>query len=159
MVPPDSYATGTPNTSIFTIKKEDHTLGNLLRAHLLKTKHVTFAAYRSMLRSHLTWQMAAELTDYAVAHPLVPEFELRVQTDGSVTPKEALKICCRKLVGDLDILSREFTKEWELHKVAAERKAKENALTDIGATAGDVSQAAALGYAGDAFASSALDQY
>ena len=40
---------GTPNSSIFTVAKEDHTLGNLLRAHLLKDPHVLFAGYRGIL--------------------------------------------------------------------------------------------------------------
>jgi DNA-directed RNA polymerase II subunit RPB11 len=35
-----------PNTSIFTFNKEDHTLGNLLRARLLQDRRVTFAAYK-----------------------------------------------------------------------------------------------------------------
>lgn len=40
---------GTPNSSVFTFNKEDHTLGNILRAHLLKDPHVIFAGYKSML--------------------------------------------------------------------------------------------------------------
>lgn len=31
---------------IFTFHKEDHTLGNMIRTRLLRTAHVTFAAYR-----------------------------------------------------------------------------------------------------------------
>jgi DNA-directed RNA polymerase II subunit RPB11 len=44
---------------------------------------------------------------------------LRVQTDGEVTPKEALVNCCKSLVNDLEILSREFTKEYELRKMVS----------------------------------------
>jgi len=90
--------TRTPNSAIFTFNKEDHTLANLLKCQLLKDKHVTFSGYK-------------------VAHPLVPNFELRVQTDGSCTPKEALVASCRAIVVDLDTLSREFTKEFELRKI------------------------------------------
>lgn len=57
------------------------------------------------------------LLKFLVPHPLIPNFELRVQTDGSVTPKEALVSCCRAVVVDLDTLSREFTKEFELRKI------------------------------------------
>ena len=39
-------STGIPSTSIFTFNKEDHTLGNLLRARLLQSSHVSFAGYR-----------------------------------------------------------------------------------------------------------------
>jgi len=90
--------TRTPNTSIFKVAKEDHTLANLLRAHLLKDSHVTFAGYR-------------------VPHPLFANFELRVQTDGEITPKEAVIACARGIVSDLGKLSREFTKEFELRKM------------------------------------------
>jgi len=46
-------------------------------------------------------------------------FELRVQTDGSKTPKEAVIQCCTMLVSDLEKLSREFTKEFELRKMVS----------------------------------------
>jgi DNA-directed RNA polymerase II subunit RPB11 len=62
-----------------------------------------------------------------VPHPLFATFELRVQTDGSATPKEALVSTCKALVGDLEILSREFTKEFELRKmVSGDAAATEN---------------------------------
>lgn len=41
--------TRTPNTSIFTFNKEDHTLGNMLRSHLFKDNRVTFSGYRGRL--------------------------------------------------------------------------------------------------------------
>ncbi|KAJ5092162.1 hypothetical protein NUU61_007032 [Penicillium alfredii] len=88
-----------PDTAVFTFHKEDHTLGNLLRSRLLKTPHVLFAAYR-------------------VPHPLTPDFVLRVQTDGEVTPREVVINACHALIRDYGILSREFTKEFELRKMA-----------------------------------------
>jgi DNA-directed RNA polymerase II subunit RPB11 len=54
---------------------------------------------------------------FLVPHPLFAKFELRIQTDGAITPKEALVNSCKALVGDLAILSREFTKEYELRKM------------------------------------------
>jgi DNA-directed RNA polymerase II subunit RPB11 len=57
---------------------------------------------------------------YIVPHPLFATFELRVQTDGEVTPKEALTACCKAIVSDLGQLSREFTKEFELRKMVGE---------------------------------------
>lgn len=42
---------------------------------------------------------------------------LRVQTDGQITPKEAVLAACHDLVKDLGIFSREFTKEYELRKM------------------------------------------
>lgn len=51
-------------------------------------------------------------------HPLFATFDLRVQTDGSLTPKDAVVKACRDIVQDLDALSREFTKEWELKRIS-----------------------------------------
>jgi DNA-directed RNA polymerase II subunit RPB11 len=55
--------------------------------------------------------------DCQVPHPLVPDVMLRIQTDGEVTPKDALVAACHDLVKDLGLLSREFTKEFELRKM------------------------------------------
>ncbi|CZS89765.1 related to DNA-directed RNA polymerase 13.3K chain [Rhynchosporium agropyri] len=92
--------TRTADSSVFTFNKEDHTLANILRAHLLKDPHVIFAGYK-------------------IPHPLFAKFELRIQTDGDISPKEALVNCCKALVGDMEILSREFTKEYELRKMVS----------------------------------------
>ena len=35
-----------PNTSLFKLNKEDHTLGNMLRGQLLHSPHVLFSGYR-----------------------------------------------------------------------------------------------------------------
>lgn len=94
-----------PNTSIFTFNKEDHTLGNLLRAYLLKHPNVTFSAYK-------------------MPHPLVSSFELRVQTDGAVTPRQAVVQTCRELVSTLGQTSRVFTREMELYRIAHQEGAQ-----------------------------------
>ncbi len=44
---------------------------------------------------------------------------MRVQTTGEITPKKAIVESCKALVGDLQTLSREFTKEYELRKMAS----------------------------------------
>ncbi len=46
------------------------------------------------------------------------EVLLRVQTDGSITPKEAVVEVCKQLVASLGHLSREFTREYELRRMA-----------------------------------------
>ncbi|KAL8716647.1 MAG: hypothetical protein Q9225_006039 [Loekoesia sp. 1 TL-2023] len=93
--------TRIPSTSVFTFNKEDHTLGNMLRARLLQSPHVLFSGYK-------------------VPHPLFSSFILRIQTDGTLTPRQALVQACKDLVTDLGLLSREFTKEWELRKMVGE---------------------------------------
>lgn len=52
---------GTPSTSIFTLNKEDHTLGNLLRSRLLQNRHVTFAAYKVSSVSLQTYYQPASV--------------------------------------------------------------------------------------------------
>ncbi|KAI4118980.1 MAG: hypothetical protein LQ345_001062 [Seirophora villosa] len=93
--------TRIPSTSVFKFNKEDHTLGNMLRARLLQSPHVLFSGYK-------------------VPHPLFSNFDLRIQTDGTMTPRQALVQACKDLVTDLGLLSREFTKEWELRKMVGE---------------------------------------
>jgi DNA-directed RNA polymerase II subunit RPB11 len=56
---------------------------------------------------------------HTVPHPLFATFELRVQTNGECAPKEALVNACKGLVTDLETLSREFTKEYELRKMVS----------------------------------------
>ncbi|KAL9091771.1 MAG: hypothetical protein Q9159_001286 [Coniocarpon cinnabarinum] len=90
--------TRVPNAAIFHFHKEDHTLGNLLRAQLHKNPHTLFSGYK-------------------VPHPLFPHFELRVQTDGEVSPKEAVLGACEELVRELNSLSDTFNSEWELRRV------------------------------------------
>ncbi|KAL6243803.1 DNA-directed RNA polymerase II core subunit [Rhinocladiella similis] len=90
--------TRTPNTVIFTFNKEDHTLANMLRAKLLENSHVTFAAYK-------------------VPHPLFANFELRIQTDGEITPKEALIASSKEIIKELDVLKHRFKKEYDLRKM------------------------------------------
>lgn len=92
---------GVPNAALFTFNKEDHTLGNLLRARLNKSPHTLFAAYK-------------------VPHPLFATIELRVQTDGSLSPKDAVVQACADIVQDLQKLDQEFTKEFELKKIAGQ---------------------------------------
>ncbi|KAL9105883.1 MAG: hypothetical protein Q9227_008994 [Pyrenula ochraceoflavens] len=90
--------TRVPNCCMFTFNKEDHTLGNLIRTRLLQSPHIEFSAYK-------------------VPHPVFPNFVLRVQTDGEISPREAVITACKDLVSDLSTLSREFTKEFELRKM------------------------------------------
>ncbi|KAJ4414165.1 DNA-directed RNA polymerase II core subunit [Neurospora sp. IMI 360204] len=91
--------TGMSNTSDFKILKEDHTLGNLLAEHLKQAPHVLMAGYK-------------------IAHPNVPELMIRIQTDGSITPREALVGACKQLVAMYGQLGREFQKELALRQYA-----------------------------------------
>ncbi|KAK2834942.1 hypothetical protein FQN49_006761 [Arthroderma sp. PD_2] len=70
----------------------------MIRSRLLQSQHVLFSGYK-------------------IPHPLVHKVLLRVQTDGQITPKDAVITACHDLVKDLGTLSREFTKEYELRKM------------------------------------------
>lgn len=93
--------TRVPNTTVFTFNKEDHTLGNLISQRLLQYPYVLFAGYK-------------------VPHPLFAKFELRVTTDGSKTPREAVIKCCEDVVSDLSTLNNSFTTEWVAKRIVTE---------------------------------------
>nr|CAG4645972.1 EOG090X0L4K [Lynceus sp. MCZ IZ 141354] len=81
--------TKVPNAAIFTVNKEDHTLGNLIRHQLLKDPNVLFAGYKC-------------------PHPLEHKFILRVQTTNSYTPHEALMNAITDLLSELSLLEERF---------------------------------------------------
>ena len=78
-----------PNAATFRIFKQDHTLANLLRAQLLEDKTVIFAGYR-------------------VPHPLEPYFLLKLQTNGAITPSQALKNACIAVISTVTNLEKKF---------------------------------------------------
>lgn len=72
-----------PNSSIFYLAKEDHTLGNALRMSLLRDPRVRFAGYR-------------------MTHPLEYVCEIKVQTaDPEILPIETL-------IYSLELVNEEF---------------------------------------------------
>ncbi|CAG89138.1 DEHA2F09944p [Debaryomyces hansenii CBS767] len=87
--------TKVPNAALIKIEREDHTLGNLIRAQLLKDERVLFAAYK-------------------VEHPLFANFVLRIQTEDDYSPREALRNACSGLIGELDVIKTRFKDEWAL---------------------------------------------
>lgn len=84
-----------PNAALIKFEREDHTLGNLIRAQLLRDERVLFAAYK-------------------VEHPLFANFVLRIQTEEDYSPREALRNACSGLIGELDIIKTRFKDEWAL---------------------------------------------
>lgn len=98
----------------------------MLRSRLLKTEHVLFAAYKAR-PPVLTLSPSCKLTAIRqMPHPLKAEFLLRVQTDGEITPSEAVCNASRNLINDLGIISREFQKEYELRKMANAANQQQN---------------------------------
>ena len=92
-----------PNCNIFRFNREDHTLANVLTARINDDERVIFAAYK-------------------VPHPLFPTFDLRVQTQEGVTPKEVVIKAAKAIIKDLSILRNNFTREWELRRMVEPRQ-------------------------------------
>lgn len=81
--------TKVPNACQFTIAKEDHTLGNMIRMQLLKDPKVIF-------------------TGYKIPHPLQHEFVLRIQTSPDYSPQEALMNAIKDLISEIALLEERF---------------------------------------------------
>ena len=107
---------GMSNTSDFVLKKEDHTLGNLLSEHLKMHPNVYMAGYKRMFL-FTSMHDSALIFLTAVGHPNVPELFIRVQTDGVLSPRDVFTSTCEKLIQQLDQLHQEFTREWELRRI------------------------------------------
>ncbi|KAH0835942.1 DNA-directed RNA polymerase [Lanmaoa asiatica] len=90
--------TKIPNAATFKIVKQDHTLGNMLRAQVLSMPQVLFAGYK-------------------VPHPLHPYFLLKIQTDGTITPQAVLEQACTKLIATLSSLEAKFKREFSFKDV------------------------------------------
>ncbi|KAK4705414.1 DNA-directed RNA polymerase II subunit RPB11, partial [Phenoliferia sp. Uapishka_3] len=84
--------TKIPNAATVTINKEDHTLANMLRSQLLLLPYVIFSGYR-------------------VPHPLEPRVVLKIQTDGSFTPIQAVQQACDDLIRTLASMKNQFQNE------------------------------------------------
>jgi len=78
-----------PHAITVIFRKQDHTLGGMLRSQLLLNPSVLFAGYR-------------------VPHPLETNIELRLQTDSTTTPRAALQRAC----SDLILLTRKLKSQF-----------------------------------------------
>jgi DNA-directed RNA polymerase II subunit RPB11 len=81
--------TKVPNAAIFTINKEDHTMGNMVRHQLLKDPNVLFAGYKN-------------------PHPLENRILLRIQTTSDYTPQDALMNAITDLISELSLFEERF---------------------------------------------------
>ncbi|XP_059404982.1 DNA-directed RNA polymerase II subunit RPB11-a-like [Carassius carassius] len=81
--------TKVPNACLFTLNKEDHTLGNIIRSQLLKDPQVLFSGYK-------------------VPHPLEHKIVIRVQTTPDYSPQEAFTNAITDLISELSLLEERF---------------------------------------------------
>ena len=89
--------TKSTNSGCYTILKEDHTVGNVMRFELLKDKRILFAGYK-------------------VPHPLLYQLQIKVKTDGSCTPQTAMIDAVKNSIKTLDILEDKFKKAIQTRK-------------------------------------------
>jgi len=81
--------TKVTNAAVFTVNKEDHTLGNMIRNQLLKDPKVLFAGYK-------------------LPHPLEHKFVIRIQTTSDYTPQDALTNAITDLISELSLFEERF---------------------------------------------------
>jgi len=81
--------TKVPNAAIFTVNKEDHTLGNMINQQLLKDPNVLFAGYKN-------------------PHPLEHKVIIRIQTTSDYTPQDALMNAITDLISELSLFEERF---------------------------------------------------
>ncbi|XP_071180858.1 DNA-directed RNA polymerase II subunit RPB11-like isoform X2 [Mytilus edulis] len=81
--------TKVPNAAIFTVNKEDHTLGNMICSQLWKDPQVLFSGYKN-------------------PHPLEHKFVLRVQTTSDYSPQDALTNAITDLISEFSLLEERF---------------------------------------------------
>ena len=77
------------NAGVFTFLDEDHTLGNPIRYYLCKNSNVKFAGYK-------------------IPHPLENKMIVRVQTNDSSTPQEALIKSINDIIGEFSDIEQQL---------------------------------------------------
>mmetsp|Transcript_24760 Transcript_24760/g.34580 ORF Transcript_24760/g.34580 Transcript_24760/m.34580 type:complete len:142 (+) Transcript_24760:102-527(+) len=102
------------NCGVLNLNKEDHTLGNFIRSHLLMDKRVLFAGYR-------------------IPHPLTPLVRLKVRTTAETSPLGAINDAIKNAVNEVDKIEHSFTKaleEFESQNVRTEENYGDLMVTD-----------------------------
>ena len=85
------------NTSLFIINDEDHTFGNSVKMMLLRNPKIRFVAYRK-------------------PHPLENKIEIKIQTNGEITPIDAFREALRNLIEDIDDCTKQLDEEFQNYK-------------------------------------------
>ena len=86
-----------PNSCLFVIDSEDHTFGNAVKMMLLRNPKIRYVAYRR-------------------PHPLENKIEIKIQTNGLISPLEAFKEAVKNLNDDIDDCTRQLEEEFQNFK-------------------------------------------
>ncbi|KAL3142696.1 hypothetical protein ABBQ38_002998 [Trebouxia sp. C0009 RCD-2024] len=84
--------TKVPHAATFTIQREDHTIGNIVRMQLHRDNRVNFAGYK-------------------VPHPLEYRMLIKVQTNGECEPKVAMQDALQDLQNEFGEIAASFAAE------------------------------------------------
>eukprot|EP00887_Chlorella_sp_A99_P004847 scaffold4.g4847.t1 len=87
--------TKVANAGTFTIQREDHTVGNLVRTQLHRDSTITFAGYK-------------------IPHPLEYQMLIKVQTNGQKHPIITVQDSLTCLSRELTALRKEFVDQAQL---------------------------------------------
>jgi len=80
------------NAATFTVEREDHTIGNVIRMQLHRDPSVLFAGYK-------------------LPHPLQYRLVLKIQTTSQSSPMQAYNLAITDLTKELDHLKAVFEQE------------------------------------------------
>ncbi|SCZ99320.1 BZ3500_MvSof-1268-A1-R1_Chr3-1g05945 [Microbotryum saponariae] len=110
--------TKIPNAATVTINKQDHTLANMLRASVqciqaYTTSQTILTLTASSLIPHRQLLSFSYVTfaGYRVPHPLEPKVVLKIQTDGSASPLEAIGDAVQAIIVILAKMKEQFGQE------------------------------------------------
>jgi DNA-directed RNA polymerase II subunit RPB11 len=113
-----SEDTKIPNAATFKILKQDHTLANMIRAYVVFSS-ITFSQSRNLQENSSQLHSSPQVlfAGYKVPHPLRPYFIIKIQTDGTITPADALESACTKLIGLMSTLEAKFKREFSFKDI------------------------------------------
>lgn len=103
------FDTKVTNAAIFTINKEDHTLGNMIR------KWVACENIPNVYGNLIIYNFSQLLKDpnvlfagYKLPHPLEHKFVLRIQTTAEYSPQDAFTHAITDLMSELSLFEERF---------------------------------------------------
>ena len=102
--------TKVPNAAVFTINKEDHTLGNMIRWVNLDTEHNSDYLIISIftIRQQLLKDPNVLFAGYKNPHPMENKVVLRIQTTSDYAPNDALMNAVTDLISELSLFEERF---------------------------------------------------
>lgn len=110
--------TKVTNAAIFTVNKEDHTLGNMIRKCVLiiHYKYFYFLIFKFFIHSQLLKDPNVLFAGYKVPHPLEHKFVIRIQTTSNYSPQDAFMNAITDLISELSLIDERFNEAIKLKK-------------------------------------------